>query len=75
MVVPVYNEVDSVSELVDRVAAAAAGVGRAYEIVLVDDGSSDGTAARLKALHGDRQDTTIVTFRRNYGQARLPRVP
>ena len=55
-----YNEVESVAELVDRIASAASGVGRSYEIVLVDDGSSDGTAAALLALHAKRADVIVA---------------
>jgi len=69
VVVPLYNEADNVEPLLAELRAALAAVGRSYEIVVVDDGSSDGTGARLEA-EGAR-DAAIVPlhFERNAGQS------
>ena len=50
IVVPIYNEVDNLAELVDRVAAAMDPTIWRYELIAIDDGSSDGSAAMLREL-------------------------
>ena len=49
IVIPVYNEQDSLPELIRRTDAACAQLGLQYEILLVDDGSSDSSAEMLSA--------------------------
>src|SRR5256712_10029518 len=66
LVVPVYNECDSLPVLVEEVARALAG--RSYEIVAVDDGSTDGPLDVLKALKRDHPELHIVAFAANAGQ-------
>jgi glycosyltransferase involved in cell wall biosynthesis len=68
VVVPVYNEVESVPHLLEAIAQVLRTEGLAYEIVAVDDGSTDGTTALLKRLAQDRSDLRAVLLRRNYGQ-------
>jgi glycosyltransferase involved in cell wall biosynthesis len=68
VVVPVYNEVESVPHLLEAIAEVLRTEGLAYEIVAVDDGSTDGTTALLKQLAQDRSDLRAVLLRRNYGQ-------
>jgi glycosyltransferase involved in cell wall biosynthesis len=68
VVVPVYNEVESVPHLLEAIAQVLRTEGLAYEIVAVDDGSTDGTTALLKQLAQDRSDLRAVLLRRNYGQ-------
>lgn len=68
MVVPLYNEVESVQELVDRVDETLRETGLEYEIVLVDDGSRDGTGRVVKGLC-ERERVRAVFLRRNFGQA------
>jgi glycosyltransferase involved in cell wall biosynthesis len=68
VVVPVYNEVESVPYLLEAIAQVLRTEGLAYEIVAVDDGSADGTTALLKQLAQDRSDLRAVLLRRNYGQ-------
>src|SRR5207245_9822771 len=65
LVVPVYNERDSLPVLVEEVARALAG--RSYEIVAVDDGSTDGSLDVLKALKRDHPELHIVAFAANAG--------
>ena len=69
VVVPVYNEVESLEELAARLAAALEGVRRPYEILIVDDGSRDGTGALLKRLAAAQPRLHGIHLRRNYGQA------
>ena len=68
VVVPVFNEEESVTLLGQRIQAALADLGRTYEIVLVDDGSSDGTWAKIQALAREIPHLRALRFRRNFGQ-------
>jgi undecaprenyl-phosphate 4-deoxy-4-formamido-L-arabinose transferase len=66
VVVTVLNEEGSVDELYAR--AAAALDGGDWEIVFVDDGSTDATGARLRAIHEADPRVRVVRFKRNFGQ-------
>jgi glycosyltransferase involved in cell wall biosynthesis len=68
VVIPVYNEVESVPHLLEAIAQVLRTEGLAYEIIAVDDGSKDGTTALLKRLAQERSDLRAVLLRRNYGQ-------
>ncbi|MCL2298919.1 MAG: glycosyltransferase family 2 protein [Firmicutes bacterium] len=69
LVMPCYNEAANVEAMHDAVAAAFEGCGFAYEMVFVDDGSGDGTFAKLKALRENSpQSITVVRFSRNFGK-------
>lgn len=68
IVVPVFNEVSLVDELYSRLKAVCDSLGRAYEIVIVDDGSSDGSHEKLKQLQNNDATLRIVKFTRNFGQ-------
>jgi len=65
VVAPVYNEVDSVAVLYERLCAALTGI--PFELVLVDDGSSDGSADKLEALAADDPRVKVVLLSRNFG--------
>ena len=67
-VVPVYNEVESIPLLVETIAGVMQHHGLSYEIVCVDDGSTDGSAELLRELARSRSDLKAVVLRRNYGQ-------
>ena len=66
IVVTVLNEEGAVDELYRRVAASLNG--EEWEAIFVDDGSTDGTFAKLRALHGDDERVRVVRFKRNFGQ-------
>jgi glycosyltransferase involved in cell wall biosynthesis len=68
IVVPVYNEEESVTLLVEEVHAAMDPTGKRFELVLVDDGSSDGTWPLLERLADADPSLHLVRFRRNFGQ-------
>ena len=68
IVVPLYNEAESLPPLVEQLLAALRPLGRSFELVLVDDGSSDGTAAVLRQLAAQTPELVAVLLRRNYGQ-------
>ena len=68
VVIPLYNEEPNVAELHRELTAALGAWGRSYELVLIDDGSTDGTFAALKALHAGDPHVRVIAFRRNFGQ-------
>jgi undecaprenyl-phosphate 4-deoxy-4-formamido-L-arabinose transferase len=68
VVVPILNEERSLPELYRRATDALAGFGRSYELIFVDDGSSDGTFAALERLHAEDPRVRAVRFKRNFGQ-------
>lgn len=69
IVVPLYNEEGNVDPLVDRIESIVRGLPGApsYEIVLVNDGSTDGTLARLRDQLSRRRNVVIVNLSRNFG--------
>ncbi len=66
--VALYNEEESVPPLCEALDAVLSKLGRSYEVVLVDDGSTDGTWAALKAAAATYRGLRLVRFRRNFGQ-------
>ena len=66
--IPLYNEAENIPILYERVRGALDALGKRWELVLVDDGSKDGSAALLDAIAADDARVTIIHFRRNYGQ-------
>ncbi|MBN1808693.1 MAG: glycosyltransferase [Planctomycetes bacterium] len=68
IVVPVYNEEDSIPELIQRITDAMESTGRPYEIVAVDDGSSDNSLALLLDYQKKFPGLTVVELNRNFGQ-------
>ena len=68
IVVPVYNEEDSVLPLYRKIHQACNPLGKAYEIVFVDDGSRDGTFEVLHRIHNHNGQVRVIRFRKNYGQ-------
>ncbi|MHA7898485.1 MAG: glycosyltransferase family 2 protein [Henriciella sp.] len=69
IIVPTYNEEESVALLAEQVADSMESIGCAYELIFVDDGSTDGTAAALKALADADPHIRVIEFRRNFGKA------
>lgn len=67
IVVPVYDEVDSLSELARRLRAVRDELPPS-EVILVDDGSTDGTTPALDALHREDPWFQVVRLTRNFGQ-------
>lgn len=68
VIVPIYNEVESLPHLIQAIAQSLETQSLNYEIVCVDDGSKDGSTELLKDLARQRTDLRAVLLRRNYGQ-------
>jgi glycosyltransferase involved in cell wall biosynthesis len=68
VVVPVYNEEENVPALAQKLHDALSAMGRAYEIILVDDGSTDRSWARLVEAAKRHPQFRLIRFRRNFGQ-------
>ena len=68
VVVPLYNEEESLPHLVEQLLAALRPSGERFELVLVNDGSSDRTAEVLERLSQDIPELVGVLLRKNYGQ-------
>ena len=67
IVVPLYNERENVKPLYDALKAVLDRMSVDYEIILIDDGSTDGTAEELARLSSDPK-IKVIEFRRNFGQ-------
>lgn len=68
VVVPIYNERENIPLLYRSLNAVLPSLGREYEIVFVNDGSSDGSTCELEALAGVDHHVKVVEFRNNFGQ-------
>lgn len=68
VVIPIYNEAPNLEALYREVTAALEAWGRSYEVLLVDDGSTDGSGAALARLQQHDARLRVIRFRRNFGQ-------
>ena len=68
VVVPLYNEIDNVEALVGQVEVALSDLDGRYEMVCIDDGSTDGSFERLAGLAESRPWLRVARFGKNYGQ-------
>ena len=68
LVVPVYNEQDNIDELYRAVVSALDATDLDYEIIVVDDGSTDGSYGVLQHLAAADERLKVIRFRRNFGQ-------
>lgn len=69
VVVPLYNEAESLPELTQWIRRVMLAHNFSYEIVLVDDGSKDGSWDVIQRLKAEHDEITAVKFRRNYGKS------
>ena len=68
VITPIYNEEDNIPSLMARLFEALEGIGKAFEIIAVNDGSRDGSLARLREQAARHPELKVIDFRRNYGQ-------
>ena len=68
LVVPVFNEERTIREVVEQAVAVLESDSRTFEVIVVDDGSRDGTWAEIERLHAGDARVKAVRFKRNFGQ-------
>lgn len=68
VIVPVYNEEDNLIPLYNELLSALQETGQNFEMIFVDDGSTDNSYQVLQQLHLRDQRVTVIQFRRNFGQ-------
>ena len=68
IVIPVFNEADSIGPLIDELVKALDGAGPGHEIIVVDDGSTDGRWQAIKKLQSKYPELKAIRFGRNFGQ-------
>ena len=69
IVIPVYNEDESLRDLLTSIEQATATIAHSYELVFVDDGSTDGTFDTLKSVSETHDHVRVFSFRRNLGKS------
>src|SRR5438552_10426328 len=67
VVVPIYNEHENLLDLRRRLTAALDAVGETWEVVLVNDGSRDGSGELLRQIHTEEPRFKVVSLSRNFG--------
>ncbi|MQY75463.1 MAG: glycosyltransferase [Actinobacteria bacterium] len=68
IVIPIYNERESVDRLYKELDKSLLKLGIDYEVIFIDDGSVDGTYNKLLEIHKKNSSYKIIRFRRNFGQ-------
>ncbi len=68
VVIPAYNEEENIPILYEKLKKVLDGIGQDYEVIFVDDGSTDGTYQRLRELAEKDHRLKVIRFKRNYGQ-------
>ena len=68
VVIPLFNEEDSIEPLYKRIKDALKETSKTYEIIFVDDGSADGTLSQAEAIANFDQRLRVIEFRKNFGQ-------
>jgi len=68
VIIPVFNERENLRPLHAELVEAMARLGRSYEVLYVDDGSTDGSRDVLRRIHAEDPHVRLMVFRRNFGQ-------
>ncbi len=68
IIIPVFNEEETIDALYERLALALAPLGYPFEVIVVDDGSTDSSYAKLEVLSKLHADLKVIRFVRNFGQ-------
>ena len=67
VIIPIYNEEQTLPELRTRLMAATAGLDEPFEVILIDDGSSDGSYALMTGMHAKDPRIKVIRLSRNFG--------
>ena len=69
IIIPTFNEEESVTRLASEIREVVGDIGCDYELIFIDDGSTDTTASVLDEMARDDSHVRIIQFRRNFGKA------
>jgi glycosyltransferase involved in cell wall biosynthesis len=69
VIVPLLNEEESIPELYNRIESVMKRMKKPFEVIFVDDGSTDGSFRVLQHLHEQHPEVKVVRFRRNFGKS------
>ena len=69
LIIPVYNEEENLQDLYSQIARSLSGLTCAWELLLVDDGSTDSSLAVIRALAGADERVRFLSFAKNCGQS------
>ncbi len=69
VIVPLLNEEESIPELYEKIEASLKRMKKPFEVIFIDDGSTDSSFAVLKKLHNDYKNVRVIRFRRNFGKS------
>ncbi len=69
LILPVYNEEENIGPLSEEIFSVMDSMGESYEVIFVEDGSTDGSARILENISSSRDEVRIIRFRKNFGQA------
>lgn len=68
IIVPVFNEEESLPILIDKIKEAMKKYGESYEIIFIDDGSRDGSLEAANRIAHSHEFVKVISFRKNFGQ-------
>jgi len=68
VIIPVYNEGQNISSLYEKLASVLGRIAKDYEVIFVDDGSSDDTLTQLRSISQKDPQVRVLVFSRNFGQ-------
>lgn len=69
IIIPAYNEEDNIDPVYRELKSVLTGTGRPYEILFIDDGSTDQTFTKMKSIQLQDNSVRIIKFRKNFGQS------
>ncbi len=69
ILIPIYNEAESLRELIDTIASAMTPSGMGWEVLFVNDGSTDDSLGILRELHASHDNVEVISFGRNIGKS------
>ena len=69
LVIPLLNEEESLRPLMEQIRGVFSTQDRTYEVIFIDDGSTDGSIDVLEDLHNTYPEVKVIQFRRNFGKA------